>query len=152
LNGVYFDTAYIAKCYLQEADALTVREFARSTEAISTSAIAIAEIACTFHRHVREGTLTTDAAHNVREQFLEDLRHDIWFLLPVTHRLLRKVEFATRSLPAGVFLRAGDAIHLVSALDAGFEEIWTNDRNLLAAASYFGLKGRQVNVPTDKIE
>jgi predicted nucleic acid-binding protein len=41
-------------------------------------------------------------------------------------------------------LRAGDAIHIVSAVEAGFNEIWTNDRHLLAAAAHFGLKGRCV--------
>jgi predicted nucleic acid-binding protein len=146
LNGLYFDAAYIAKCYLQEIDANAVRELARSADAVTTSALTIAEIACMFHRHRREGTLTIDTARVVREQFFEDLRNDTWLLLPLTERVLRKVELATRALPPGIFLRAGDAIHLVSAIDSGFEEIWTNDRHLLAAASHFGLKGRQTGV------
>jgi hypothetical protein len=32
----------------------------------------------------------------------------------------------------------------VSARDAGFSEIWSNDRHLLAAARHFGLRGRSV--------
>jgi predicted nucleic acid-binding protein len=47
-------------------------------------------------------------------------------------------------LPDGVFLRSGDAIHLVNASQAGFPEVWTNDRHLLSAAPHFGLAGRSV--------
>ena len=65
-------------------------------------------------------------------------------LLPVSASLLRDVESAMERLPPDVFLRAGDAIHLVSAREAGFTEIWSNDRRLLAAARHFGLKGRSV--------
>ena len=43
-----------------------------------------------------------------------------------------------------IFLRAGDAVHLMTAVDAGFKEVWTNDRHMLAAASSFGLRGRSV--------
>ena len=53
-------------------------------------------------------------------------------------------ESLTRALPAAAYLRAGDAIHLVSAGGAGFTEIWTSDRHLLAAAAYFGIEGRRV--------
>jgi predicted nucleic acid-binding protein len=66
----------------------------------------------------------------------------VWVLLPVSDGVLRNVEAAVRNLPAHVYLRAGDAIHLVSARDAGFSEIWSNDRHLLGAARHFGLRGR----------
>jgi predicted nucleic acid-binding protein len=41
-----------------------------------------------------------------------------------------------------LFLRAGDAVHLATAAEAGFGEVWTNDRHMLAAARAFGLRGR----------
>ena len=40
------------------------------------------------------------------------------------------------------YLRSGDAIHIVSAAEAGFNEIWTNDRHMLTAAASFGIAGR----------
>jgi predicted nucleic acid-binding protein len=67
-------------------------------------------------------------------------------LLPVTNLILRRVELLTRTLATSIFLRAGDAIHIVSAVEAGFHEIWTNDRHLLAAAAHFGLQGRSVKL------
>ena len=147
MSGLYFDTAYVGKCYVQELDAPAVRETARSAQQLYTSSLTIAELSCALHRNLRDGTITPTAERIARDQFLEDIRNEIWTLLPVTERVLRKVESLTRTLPKTMFLRAGDAIHIVSAMDAGFDEIWTNDRHLLAAAAHFRLKGRSVRVP-----
>jgi predicted nucleic acid-binding protein len=144
LSGLYFDTAYVGKCYLNEPDALAVRETARSGEGLYTSALVIAELACAFHRSLREGTLTPRTARTARDQFLADVRSEVWMLLPITDHILNRIESLTRALPHEIFLRAGDAIHIVSAVEAGFSEIWTNDRHLLAAAAHFGLKGRSI--------
>jgi predicted nucleic acid-binding protein len=43
-----------------------------------------------------------------------------------------------------MYLRAGDAIHSAAAEEAGFTEIWSNDRRLLEAAPAFGLTGKFV--------
>ena len=37
-----------------------------------------------------------------------------------------------------------DAVHLATAREVGEREVWTNDRHMLAAASFFGLTGRSV--------
>lgn len=142
MTGFYFDTAYVGKCYLNEPDAREVRKTAKSAERLCTSAFTIAELACAFHRNLREGTLNTSSLKTARDQFQEDLQNDIWTLIPVTSNILWQVDLLVRRLPDNIFLRAGDAIHIVSAVDAGFNEIWTNDRHLLAAAAHFGMKGR----------
>ena len=116
------------------------------TPPLHTSAFSIAEVACVFHRHLREGTLKAKTAAQVRDAFLEDVGNDAWILVPVTNLILRRVELLTRTLPTSIFLRAGDAIHIVSAVEAGFHEIWTNDRHLLAATAHLGLQGRSVTL------
>jgi predicted nucleic acid-binding protein len=107
--------------------------------------LCIAELACVFHRQVREGSIKPRAVSNLRDLFLQDLRDGVWELIPVSDRLLHRVESFTRTLPPSCYLRAGDAIHLASAADNGFDEIWTNDRRLLEAAAILGLKGRSVD-------
>jgi PIN domain len=44
-----------------------------------------------------------------------------------------------QSLPESVFLRASDCLHLVTALNQGFEEICTFDRHQQAAVRALGL-------------
>ena len=80
-----------------------------------------------------------------RDLFLDDLSSGPITATPVTERLLRRVEMVTRALPRICYLRTFDALHLVTAADVGFVEIWTNDRHMLAAAPHFGLRGRSVS-------
>jgi predicted nucleic acid-binding protein len=99
-------------------------------------------MAAIFQRHSREGHLTPRQAQELWELFEADLRGQVWNLLPVSESLMRRVAAATRTLPPDVYLRAGDAVHLVSAREYGFSDIWTSDRRMLAAAPHFGVQGR----------
>jgi predicted nucleic acid-binding protein len=74
--------------------------------------------------------------------FRSHVEADFWNLAPITDALMRKTVALIRGLSAKVPLRAGDAIHLATALDAGETEIWTSDRHLLAAAAQVGLDGK----------
>ena len=141
---LYFDTAYVVKCYLKEPDGKNVRQLATQATELSSSAWSVAELACVFHRHVREGIVTRRQATRMRKLFREHVERGIWNLLPVSDGLLLQVETLTASLPASIYLRGGDAVHLVTAQRAGFTEIWSNDKHLLAAAPHFGLRGRSV--------
>jgi predicted nucleic acid-binding protein len=142
---MYLDTAYVAKCYLDEPDASKVRELVRDRTGLTSSAWCRAELACALWRHVRERSLTRRQANALHDLFLEDERTGVWSLVPVSSDLLAEVEDRLRSFRAhGLFLRAGDAVHLTSASRAGFRTLWTNDRHMLRAAPRFGLRGRSV--------
>jgi predicted nucleic acid-binding protein len=142
--NLYFDSAYIAKCYLNEPDGRKVRELARSASGLYSASVCLAELACIFHRQVREGSIDAQTVAGLRKLFRDDVENRVWSMIPVSDRLLQRVEFLVRSLPADCFVRAGDAIHLTAAIDAGFTEIWTNDRHMLQTAGYTGLTGRSV--------
>lgn len=141
---LYFDTAYLGKCYWNEPDGRLVRELARRADGLYSSAICIAEMACLVHRKVREGPITHADAYVRQDLFLDDLNNGVVTAIPVTEWLLRRVEATTRALPLSCYLRTIDAVHLVTAADSGFVEVWTNDRHMLAAAPHFGLVGRSV--------
>jgi predicted nucleic acid-binding protein len=142
---VYLDSAYLAKFYVNETDSAAVRQaIAEAAERVS-SMWALAEMTCIFHRHVREGVLSATQAQILREQFLEHVEQGVWALVPVTEVILRKCSKAVGDLPAGVYVRAGDAVHLTTARELNEPSIWTNDRHLLAAAPYFGLTGRSAD-------
>ena len=53
---MYLDSAYIAKYYVNEADAGAVRQLIRQATDVCSSAWALAEVTCVLHRHVRENS------------------------------------------------------------------------------------------------
>jgi len=139
---MYLDSAYIAKYYVNEPDASAVRKRLREASHLCSSSWAMAEVTCVFHRHIREGSLTLAQGHELIDVFRGHVERDLWNLIPVTDTLLRRTATLIRGLPRNVAIRAGDAVHLATALEVGEPEIWTNDRHLLTAATHFGIVGR----------
>jgi uncharacterized protein len=140
----YFDSAYLAKCYLDDPESNRVRELLKRFEKVRSSALCIAEVSCALHRSVREKRITRDESSQLRVTFLQDVSIGIVKMIPVNDIILRTVEVTVARMPDTIFLRAGDAIHLASAQVEGFAEIWSNDRHMLKAAPHFGLAGRSV--------
>jgi predicted nucleic acid-binding protein len=140
--SVYFDTAYVAKCYVNETDSRQVRAVLRGAGGGHSSALCRPELAAVLLRHVREGALTPGQAGRLHVDFRADTDRGVWTLLPLSEAFLARVAARVLALGPGTFVRAADAIHLWTASEAGFDEIWTNDRHLLAAAPAFGVRGR----------
>jgi predicted nucleic acid-binding protein len=141
---MYLDSAYIAKFYVNEPDAAAVRKLIRRASYVCSSSWALLEVTCVFHRHVREGSLSMAQGRELTDLFRSHIESDVWNLIPVTESLLRRTAALIRGLPREVPLRAGDSIHLATALDVGEPEIWTNDRHLMAAATHVGIGAKTV--------
>ena len=141
---IYFDAAYIAKCYLNEPGADRVRELAYATDGLASCELARLEFASILKRHVREHHVTRRELTAILKDFQEDERNGVWQWLAVTSELLEKARKAVLDVPSTVFLRSGDALHLTCAEEHGFQEVYTNDRYMLNAARHFHLTG--VNV------
>jgi predicted nucleic acid-binding protein len=139
---MYLDAAYVAKFYLAEPDAIKVRAILRRAHVLSTSAWSLAEVTCAFHRHLRQKDLDALLYRDLLRAFREHTEGGLWTLVPVSTGVLARMQTYFEEPPPDVHLRAGDAVHLASAVEVGEREVWTSDRNLLSAAPHFGLVGR----------
>jgi len=129
---------------LREPGSERVREHARETGRIACCEIGKVELAAVFHRHLREKRLNARQYGVVTRQFASDMDQGVWTWLPLTSRVLALAQKRYDDLSAKVFLRAADAMHLSCAAENGFDEIYTNDRHMLAACAAFGLTGRNL--------
>ena len=141
---IYLDAAYVAKCYLNEPGANRVRRLARGADGLTSSEWGRLEFVCIVQRHLREGHLSAREAREVFSEFEEDEAAGVWHWILVTSTLLRRACDRVRALRRQTFLRAGDAVHLVTASEHGYREIYTNDRHMLVSARHFDLVGIDV--------
>ena len=145
---IYFDAAYIAKCYLNEPGAERVRELAYGADGLASCELARLELASILKRHLRERHVTRREMTAILKEFEADEKNGVWQWLGVTSEVLEQARIAVLELPVTVFVRSGDALHLACAREHGFEEVYTNDRHMLQAARHFRLTG--VDVLGDK--
>ena len=140
----YFDTAYIVKCYVKEDGWQQVRKLARDQERIACSVFGRLELHAALHRKMRENPLAEDQLKVVLRQFRADEEKRLWTWLPLTAAIMTEVAATFSSLPGDVFLRTGDAIHLLTARQNGLQEVFSNDQRLLDAAPAVGMLGHNV--------
>jgi hypothetical protein len=141
---IYFDAAYIAKFYLDEPDSDAVRSLAEADGEVACCVHGRVEVLIAFHRKFREGAFTSRVFAAVSDQFEADCDAAVWFWLPISTNLVASLSARIRRLDRNVFLRSADALHLASANEQGFHEIYSNDRHLLVAATHFDLRGVSV--------
>jgi len=141
---LYFDTAYLAKCYLNEPGAQQVRQLAASAPGLASSEWARLEFYAVLHRHLREGKLNQIQMQQILGYFRQDEVNGVLTWLPLSPTLLEQTCQRIQTLPATLFLRAADALHLTCATESGFTEIYSSDRHLLAAAPQFQLIGTNI--------
>jgi predicted nucleic acid-binding protein len=105
----YFDSALIAKFYVNEPGRDAVRSQAKSAGVVLTSGIAIAEVAAAFHRKFREAAVDKKTFRALLGQFQHDVDHGLWKFVGPTEALLRQVQHLFLRLAPSVFLRSIDA-------------------------------------------
>jgi predicted nucleic acid-binding protein len=141
---IYCDTAYLLKYYLEEPGSASVVALINHQTGVSSLSLARLELHAAFHRKFREGRFDAKSHRALVGQFADDHRDGLWTWLAVDDDLLDQAAKCFALLPANVFLRASDALHLTCAKEHGFREVYSNDKHLLSAAKYFGIKGRNV--------
>ena len=140
----YCDTAYLLKYYVDEPGSKEVRSLIDRQTGVGSLSLGRLELAAAFHRKLRESQIEPAMHKCLISQFEVDNMVRLWTWFDATPDLVDKASKNFATLPAKIFLRASDALHLACAKEHGFREIHSNDKHLLAAAKHFGLKGRNV--------
>ena len=140
---IYFDTSYLVRLYYRDPGAGQVRALA-ATDHVACAALGQAEMMAAFHRKLREGAIKPAAYAALAGQVEAHIEAGAIHWLAQDREILSRVRQVYRKLPASVFLRGADAIHLGTAAEAGFRIVYSNDAHLLAAARHFGIDGRNV--------
>ena len=141
---IYLDSTYIVKCYINERGTAEVLQLVQSNPGRGSCLHARLEVWTGIHRQIREGNLAVADAQRAWNQFRADESQGLWTFFPVTTPLIQQACAIVEGLLPSVFVRSADALHLTCAREQGFAEIYSNDRHLLAAATHFGLAGKNV--------
>lgn len=140
---IYFDTAYLLKCYLPENGFAQVRQLLAKEQTVACCAFGRLELTTAIRRAIRENRLPASAMPTIISLLASDDANGVWTWLPLTVHLIESAAREAREIPANVYLRAGDALHLMCAREHGFE-LYSNDRHMLLAAPHFGVQAKNV--------
>ena len=140
---IYFDTAYLAKCYLSEHGSAEVRELASREGRVACSAYGRIQLAASFHRNLRQGTITAKEFRLIWKQYDLDEEKHIWTWLPVSRELLEGVMEHFGNWPLQYSFAPGMLFTYPPHWSMDLRK-FTSDAHLLAAAKAFKIKG--VNV------
>jgi predicted nucleic acid-binding protein len=136
----YFDSAYIAKFYVDEPDSGAIRRLAETLGRVHCCALGRVEVAGVFHRKWREGAFTEREFREVSAQFSDDCKAGLWTWFSVTDALIATAAESLRTLSKRVTIRSADALHLACARENGLRRLYTNDAQMLRAAPAFGVE------------
>lgn len=140
---IFCDTSYAAKLYVPEAESIAVRNHLEThLGRVCLSELARVELMAVFHRRMREGCWGHAEFSVAARQFQQDDMSGFWTWLPLDQPIIRMTAELYLTLPAGVFLRTADTLHLVTARHHGFSDIYTFDRYQTVAAEALGLTAR----------
>jgi len=137
---IFCDTSTLAKFYIEEPGFLAVRRAFESSQQIQASELARVELMSVLHRRLREKKWTEAQFLSATNQFTRDDLAGCWKWLPLAPAVTEAAAQTFATLPANIFLRASDCIHLVTALHHKIDTIHTHDRHQAAAATTLGLK------------
>jgi predicted nucleic acid-binding protein len=140
---IYFDTSYLVRLYYEDAGAEAVRALA-ATDHVACAALGRAEMIAAFHRKLREGAIRPSVYAALLDQVHAHDEAGAFRWLAQGPQIFSRIANVYAKLPATVFLRAADAIHLATAAESGFLIVYSNDAHLLAAAKYFSIEGKNV--------
>lgn len=140
---IYLDTSYLVRLYFDDPGFEAVRSLA-ATDHVASAWHGQAETIAAFHRKLREKAIRPAHYRALLGQFATDQAAGAITWLPAGPEILERIARAYAELPAAIYLRAADALHLATAAVHGYKVVYSNDTHLLAAAPQFRLTARNV--------
>ena len=137
---IFCDTSAAVKAYVHEAGSLEIARLFEKNDQICLSELARVELISVFHRRLREGSWQKEDFFGAVSQFSKDDLSGFWTWLPLDRSITEAAAKTYTTLPENVFLRSSDCLHLVTALNHNFPEIYTYDAHQTKAAKVLGLK------------
>jgi hypothetical protein len=110
---IYFDLSYLVRLYYQDAGAEAVRALA-ATDHVACAAHGQAEMMAAFHGKLREGAIRPGAYAALMGQVRAHIEAGAFRWLAQDSEIFLRIRHVYQKLPAAVFLRAADAIHLAA--------------------------------------
>ena len=135
VDPLYLDTSALVKLFVPEPESDLLNQALLGAREVILSDLALTEMASALGRRTREGVLTRlEASHLHREalKLTASCRH-----VELTPPVHRRAEQLLLSLPMPI--RALDALHLATALEAGAATMVAFDQGLRAVAASQGL-------------
>lgn len=136
---IFCDTSTIAKLYVVEPESVAVRLRLEAEDQVCVSELGRVELMGVFHRRLREGKWSQADFVTALRQFTNDDIGGFWSWLALDGKVVESAAKLFTTLSATVFLRSSDCLHLVTAMQNNFTEIYTHDKHQAAAATVFGV-------------
>ena len=132
---VYLDASALVKLFVPEAESHELNQALAGLTDVIVSDLALTEMASALGRRTREQLLTRDEAQRLYREAtkLQASSHQAELTPPIHRRAERLM------LSLTIPLRALDALHLATALDAGAATVVTFDPRLREAAASQGV-------------
>ena len=137
---IFCDTSMVAKLYVVEAESKAVRALLEKVDQRFVSDLVRVELMGVFHRQLREKIWPRQKFDAAVRQFNTDDIGGFWTWLPLDSAIIEAAAKTYATLPATVFLRAADCLHLITGLHHNFPGIHTYDRHQALAAPTLGLR------------
>jgi predicted nucleic acid-binding protein len=137
---IFLDTSAFAKLYVPEPESAALRNVVDAEDEVYASELVRVELASVFHRRWREGKWSQADFLAAVRQFAADDIGGFWTWAPLNSAIVEAAAKTYPTLPSYTFLRSSDCLHLVTAVQQNFTEIYTYDVQQTSAAPALGLK------------
>jgi len=132
--NIFLDSSAFIKKFIQEQGSTEVDSYCQQASMLGLSVFCLPEIISTLNRKVREGRLTIENYHYLKQKIADDIK-DIQIINLVPEVVENGIVLLENNL-----LRSLDALHLACAIRWNSELFISSDKRQIQAAENTGLR------------